>query len=173
MIGRIIKLCYYLALFGSLGGFAGCPYSFTGGSTLPPYLKTIAIPIFDDQSNFGEPGLREMFTKELTDKFVNDNTLTLESKTAADCILQGVITRVTDKPSVVGQGEQVSKRRIEISVRVTFEDLTKRKKLWEKEFSNWGDYQSSGPSFTKRQDGIKVATEKLTQDVLIETVSGW
>jgi hypothetical protein len=173
MMRRIIRPTYYLVIIFNLAGCAGCPYSFTGGSTLPPYLKTIAIPIFDDQSNFGEAGLREAFTKELTDKFVNDNTLTLESKTAADCVLQGVITRVTDKPSVVGQGEQVSKRRIEISVKVTFEDLTKRKKIWEKEFSNWGDYESSGPSFTKRQDGINAATDKLTQDVLIETVSGW
>jgi len=172
VIRNSIRIIYFVIVI-TLSGCVGCPYSFTGGSTLPPHLKTIAIPIFDDQSNFGEPGLRETFTKNLTDKFVNDNTLTLESKTAADCILQGVITRVSDRPSVVGQGEQVSKRRIEITVKVTFEDLKKRKKIWDKEFNNWGDYESSGPSFTKRQEGIKVAIDKLTQDILIETVSGW
>jgi outer membrane lipopolysaccharide assembly protein LptE/RlpB len=167
-----LRIIYFVSVL-SLSGCAGCPYSFTGGSTLPPDLKTIAIPIFDDQSNFGEPALRETLTKSLTDKFVNDNTLTLEGRTAADCVLQGVITQVTDKPSVVGQGEQVSKRRIEITVKVTFEDLKKRKKIWEKPFSNWGDYESSGASFTMRQEGIKVAIDKLTQDILIETVSGW
>ena len=32
-------------------GLAGCAYSFTGAS-VPAHLKTIAIPLVDDQSGF-------------------------------------------------------------------------------------------------------------------------
>ena len=58
-----------LALF-----FSGCAYSFTGAS-VPPHLKTIAIPLVDDQSGLGEPGLREKFTTELIQLFTSDNSL--------------------------------------------------------------------------------------------------
>ena len=51
-----------------------CAYSFTGAS-VPEHLKTIAIPIADDRSGSGEPGLRESLTQKLIQRFIDDNTL--------------------------------------------------------------------------------------------------
>jgi hypothetical protein len=47
-----------------------------------------------------------------------------------------------------------------------------RKKVWEKTFSNWGDYVS-GTGLSQRSEGIREALRKLSEDVLLETVSGW
>lgn len=47
----------------------GCRYSFSGGS-VPPHLKTIAIPIVQDQSGYGDPTLRDEFTQQLDRKSV-------------------------------------------------------------------------------------------------------
>lgn len=152
----------------------GCPYSFTGAS-VPPHLKTVAIPLVDDQSNFGEAGLRERFTNELTNLFISDNSLEVTNRTTADAILEGAILSITDAPSVVGsgaQGEQVSKRRITISVKFAFQDMKLRKKAWEKTFSNWGDYDSGG-GLSQREAGLQEAIKKITEDILLETVSGW
>ena len=91
----------------------GC-YSFTGAS-VPPHLKTVAIPLVDDQSGFGEPGLREQFTTALTNLFISDNSLEVSNRTTADAVLEGSITSISDAPAIVQQGqqgEQVSKRRI-------------------------------------------------------------
>lgn len=152
-------------------GLTGCPYSFTGAS-VPPHLKTIGIPLVDDRSGFGEPGLRERFATELTNLFINDNSLEVADRNASDCLLEGAITSITDAPSVVGSGEQVSRRRITMSVNFTFQDMKLRKKVWEKTFSNWGDYDSGGgPS--QRDAGVQEAIRKLTEDILLETVSGW
>lgn len=149
----------------------GCSYSFTGAS-VPPHLKTIAIPLVDDQSGLGEPGLRETFTRELTTLFISDNTLQVVDQANADAMLEGVISSVTDAPSVVQEGEQVRARRITMSVKYTLQDTKLRKKMWEKTFTHWGDYTSgTGPS--QRADGIATAIRKLTEDVLLETVSGW
>ena len=142
---------------------AGCPYSFTGAS-VPKHLKTIAIPLVDDQSGFGEPGLREEFTTELTNLFLSDNSLEVADKTTADSILEGVITSVSDAPSVVAQGEAVTQRRITMAVKFTYQDKVLRKTVWEKTFSDWGDYDSGG---------LSEAMKKLTEDILLETVSGW
>jgi len=149
----------------------GCTYSFKGGS-VPPHLKTIAIPVVEDVSPFGDPALRTSFTKQLVDLFTNDNTLKLTDRNTADSMLEGVITDVKDEPSVVQGGEQVTQRRITVSVRMTFQDLKLRKKVWEKSFSSWGDY-SSGGGLTKRNDGVTEAVRKLTEDILNDTVAGW
>jgi len=153
-----------------VGIAAGC-YSFTGGS-VPAHLKTVAIPLVDDQSGFGEPGLRETFTTELTNLFIKDNSLEVTTRTRADAMLEGVLLPITDAPSVVQQGEQVSKRRITMSAKFTFQDMKLRRTVWEKTFTNWGEYDSGG-GLSKRQEGLQEAMRKITEDILLETVSGW
>ena len=149
--------------------FSGCAYSFSG-SSVPKHLKTVAIPLFEDQSGFGEPGLKEDFTKKLIDLFVNDNSLEIADRNTADSILEGSIITVADAPSVIAPGEQVSKRRINITVHVAYQDLRMRKKGWEKDFSNWGEYSIGAEP---RTIALTQAVNKVTEDILIETVSGW
>ena len=151
--------------------FGGCTYSFKGGS-VPAHLKTVAIPLVQDQSGFGDPALRDNLTQQLVDRFTNDNTLQIADRNTADSMVEGVIIDVKDAPSVVQAGEAVSARRITVTVRATFQDLKLRKKIWEKDFSNWGDYASGG-GLTQRNDGINEAVRKLTEDILNETVAGW
>lgn len=155
----------------SLSGCAGCPYTFTGAS-VPPHLKTIAIPIVEDQSGFGDATLRDQFSRQLSLRFVNDATLQPSDRSNADSIIEGVITGVRDAPVVVEGGDQVSKRRVTITAHMTFRDLKLRKKIWEKDFTQWGDYQSGG-GLTQRNDGISEALRKITEDILNETVAGW
>ncbi len=162
---------WYVLIVTSLSGCAGCPYSFTGAS-VPPHLKTIAIPIVEDQSGYGDPNLRDTFSQQLLSRFVNDNTLEPADRNSADSILEGVITSVKDAPAVVEGGDQVAKRRITVTAHVTFRDLKLRKKMWEKDFTQWGDYASGG-GLTQRNDGIAEAVRKITEDILNETVAGW
>jgi hypothetical protein len=169
MFGRLALL---ITAWGSLFFFTGCPYSFTGAS-VPPHLKTVAIPLVDDQSGFGEPGLRERFTTELTNLFISDNSLEIADRGTSDSILEGVITRVTDAASVVGQGESVSKRRVTITATFVYRDMKLRKKVWEKSFSNWGDYDTGLGGISQQQVGLEEAMKKITEDVLLQTVSGW
>jgi outer membrane lipopolysaccharide assembly protein LptE/RlpB len=165
------SILYTILVCAVMAGFAGCMYSFTGAS-VPTHLKTVGIPLVDDQSGFGEPGLRETFTRQLIDLFNQDNSLQVADRSKADAILEGAIVTITDAPAVVQQGEQVSKRRVTMTVRFKFQDMKLRKKVWEKNFSNWGDYDSGG-GLSQRQVGVQEATRKITEDVLLETVSGW
>jgi hypothetical protein len=157
-------------LIGALA-FAGCVYSFTGAS-VPSNLKTVAVPLVDDQSGFGEPGLRESFTTQLIQLFTNDNSLEVTDRGTADSILEGAIMSIIDAPAVVSQGEQVTRRRITVTARFVFQDTKKRKKLWDKNLSNWGEYDSGG-GLSQRQTGLQDALRKISEDVLLETVSGW
>jgi hypothetical protein len=165
------RLLFSSIIAVALSGCAGCPYSFTGAS-VPPHLKTIAIPIVEDQSGFGDPTLRNQFSQELLQRFVNDATLEPADRNNADSMLEGVITAVKDAPAVVEGGDQVTQRRITVTVHVTFRDLKLRKKVWEKDFTQWGNYVSGG-GLTQRNSGITEAVQKLTEDILNETVAGW
>jgi len=163
---------YTIVLIGSMIlALTGCRYSFSGGS-VPANLKTISIPIVQDQSGFGDPLFKDRFTEQLVQRFTNDGSLTLADRTNADSALETVITGVRESATVVKPGEDVSQRRITITARVSFTDLKLRKKLWERDFSQWGDFPS-GATLTQRDEGIQEAIRKLTEDILNETVAGW
>jgi hypothetical protein len=135
-------------------------------------LRTIAIPLFDDQSGSGEPGLREEFTNKLIEQFTRDNSLEIADRNDADSILEGVILTISDLPTVVERGETVTRNRVTIAIKATYQDMKLRKKVWEKSLSNWGDYEI-GAGSVERKNALAVAIEKLTEDILLETVAGW
>jgi hypothetical protein len=149
-----------------------CRYSFTGAS-VPPHLKTIAIPVFDDQSGYGRATLREELTQKIVERFIQDNTLKIADRNTANSILEGVIVSVQDNPVVVGSGERIKKSRITITVRVSFYDMVQRTKVWERTFSNWGEYDLEGNVQLNLQLGIQQAIEKLSEDILLATVANW
>ena len=165
LVAAIVTLCLGVMLMN------GCGYSFTGAS-VPPHLSTIAIPLVNDQSGYGEPGLRELFTTQLNDLFINDNSYQIADRSSADAVLEGVITGVTDAPNAVGGEEQVRSRRVTVAVRFKLQDMKLRKTMWEKTFSNWGDYVS-GTAESQVRAGLAEAVRKVSEDVLLETVSGW
>ena len=148
-----------------------CAYSFTGAS-VPEHLKTIAIPIADDRSGSGEPGLRENLTQKLIQKFIDDNTLQVSERTSANALLECSIVSLSDAPAIVSAGESITSRRVTIGVRVIYRDLVKRTTVFEKTFSNYSDYLSSNP-IDGRKAAIEEAIDRISDDILLDTVSGW
>ena len=167
---QLIFLALFI-IFSMINFVSCCVYSFTGAS-VPKHIKSISIPPALDRSGSGEPDLSELFTNKLTQKFIDDNTLRVANKTNADATLECTITSLSDAPSVVAAGENVTTRRITISVQVTYKDLVKRKTIFEKSFSNFGDYAANG-GINERRSAIETAIDHITDDILLDTVSGW
>ncbi len=163
-----LGIFYFFSIFV---GCVGCPYSFSGAS-VPPHISTVAIPFTEDKSGAGEAGLREAFSTKLTQKFIDDNNLKIADKNSANALLETAITSVTDAPAVVTSGENVATRRVTIVVQVSYKDLVKKKTFYEKQFNNYGDY-SVADGKTGRDAAITDAIDKITDDILLETVSGW
>lgn len=173
MISKFVRLLLInLVVTLLVINFTSCSYSFTGAS-VPPHLQSIAIPIFEDRSGYGEPGLREDFTNELIQKFIDDNTLQVDEKTNSDAILECTILSLKDAPAAISGGEDVTSRRMTITVKVTYKDLAKRKTVLDKNFSNYGDYENTGDITTARRQAITEAIDKITEDILLGVVSNW
>jgi hypothetical protein len=147
-------------------------YGFRGNNP-PEGIKTIAVPIFQDVSGFSEAGLKENFTEALKTKIIGDNTFIIADKNVADGILNCTITNVKDEALVISGNENVTKRKITITVKVSFENLKKQKKIWDKQYDNWGEYNSSDISFSARATGISTAEGKICDDILIDITSNW
>ena len=165
---------------GCLTLLSACSYSFTG-SSVPAHLKTIAIPNFADRTGSGEFDLSQKMTTQLTQKFIDDNTLAVGNRVNSNCILEGTIVTIDDSPTVVSNtggaqstSEAITARRITISVNVTYKDLVKKQTIFERNFSNYSDYVLNKGDFTAlRKKAIDDAIDKITEDILLGVVSNW
>ena len=131
------------------------------------------MPLFTDNSGFAVSGIVEKFTEVLKNKIISDNTLKLVDKTKADAVITCSINSIKDDALVISGAENVTKRKITISVNVIFENLKKQKKIWERNYDNWGEYNSSSNSFSEREAGIVIARDKIAEDILNDIISNW
>ena len=168
-----IYIFVFLLLIGTvIINLSGCcTYSFTG-SSVPAHIHTVAIPIAEDRSGAGLPGLRELLTQGLIREFIDDNSLQVTDRTQADAIIECTIVSYSDAPSIVAAGENVEQRRVTVTVRVLYKDLVKRVSIFDKNFSNFGDYKP-GTAQNERVLASEVALDKITEDILLAVVSGW
>ncbi|MBT8387524.1 MAG: hypothetical protein KJO12_08955, partial [Ignavibacteria bacterium] len=101
IVNRTKLISLFLFISFTMVKFIGCcTYSFTGAS-VPEHLNSIAIPIAEDRSGAGVPGLRELLTEEIINKFIEDNSLQVAERTKANAILESVIVSFSDAPSIV------------------------------------------------------------------------
>jgi hypothetical protein len=152
--------------------FVGCYfYSFTGAS-VPAHIKTISIPVADDRSGSAESGLREMLTQKLIQKFIDDNSLQIVDRVNANSILETSIVSFNDAPAIVAAGETITSRRITIGIKASYRDLVKKIIIFDKVFTNFANYPATG-NLIERNKAIEEIIEKTSEDILLETVSGW
>jgi Lipopolysaccharide-assembly len=163
----------YILLILFFTAFSSCGiYSFKGNNP-PEGIKTVAVPLFNDNSGFAVSGIKESFTDILKNKIISDNTLKLVDKSTADAVITCSIISIKDDALVISGSETVSKRKITISVNVIFENLKKQKKIWDRNYENWGEYNSSSNSFSEREAGIVTARDKIAEDILNDIISNW
>ncbi len=168
-----VKFCATLCIgveIVSLFGSAGCgPYSFSGSST--PHLKTVAVPIFEDQT--AEFRLKEQLTNTIIQAFTRDNTLKVVDRRAADALLQGTILRVTEQAGVYTQQEQVQEIRVTVTAQIKYEDVKKRKVIWEEQITQFGSYAPGSAASGDRQAALVEAANKIATEVINKSVSSW
>lgn len=169
VLHRLIILILFVSL--ALINFGCGAYSFTG-SSVPSHLKTIYIPVAQDKSVAAIPGLRELLTDDLIQRFIQDNSLQVSNATNADATLDCVITSVTDIPSIVSAGEQINARKLTINVKVVYKDLVVKKTIFDQNFSSFGEYVP-GQAVNEREEAIAVAVGHISEDILLAVVSGW
>ncbi len=153
--------------------FWSCSYSFTG-SSVPPHLQTIAIPIVKDKSGSGEPYMSNDFTQDLTQQFVDENSLQVVNSVNSDAVLSVTVVSFGERTEVVsGDNEKATERRITITVKALYKDLVLKKTVFDKRFSNYATFDATSNSIENRQDAILRAIENVNLDLLLAVVADW
>lgn len=161
---RLRRCQQHIALLIATLALACGHYSFSGSSA--SHLKTVAVPVFEDRT--AEFGIKERLTNLIIDAFTRDNTLKIADRRAADSILLGTLQRVEERAGVYSEDETVQEIRVYLTVQIKYEDLKKRKTVWEAQITQFGDYRPPN-----RQEAIDEALTKIANEVLNKTVSGW
>src|SRR5699024_1280919 len=104
-----------LLLFFLMG--SGCfRYSFTGTS-IPEEVNSVYIPFFADQSSSGVGNLSDRLNNALIDRFINQTRLNLaNSQAAADAVLEGSISRYTNKAFSITGEDETSLNEVTVSI---------------------------------------------------------
>lgn len=162
------QMCSVLLLLFSLSGCG--VYSFTGAS-IPPHLKRIDVPVFQDKSNSGVLSLKETLTDEVTNRIITQSSLELATGSGADCRLTASIVSYSNQPYVITQGVASATNRISIRVQVSYQDLVKKESIWEQSFDSWEDYSIGNRS--AEEEALKNVITKLSDDIFSKVVSNW
>lgn len=151
------------------GVFPGC-YSFTGAS-VPPHLKTLEIATAEDKSGFGVAVFRQDLTELLLDKFRRDNSFELVRE-RPDARLASTIVSITEDVALVTSGELEDKRKVTVRVQVVYDDLVKHRQIWSKTPEQFEVYNVS-EGLEGRNIAVRLALERIADDILLAVVSGW
>lgn len=164
---RILARTLFLLALHTL--FACGPYSFSSSGNTG--LKTVAVPVFNDQT--AEFGVKEKITNAIIAAFTRDNSLKIADRRVADAIVNGTLLRVTEQAGAYTKTEQVQDIRVTITVQIKFEDVKKRKVLWEENLTQFGSYVPNDATSGDRESAIQQAVDKIATEVINKSVSGW
>ena len=151
---------------------ASCGYHLSGrGSSLPPHVKTIAVPTFGNSTT--RPELGQRVTEKLVQQIVARGKYKVVSDAqGADAVLSGTVNGWTSRP-VSTTANQSEAKRVSVTLRaqVKFEDLVDHRVTWEQDDYNFtAEYDVVGDAETYFDTELG-AVEKVAEDFSRAVVS--
>jgi hypothetical protein len=163
-----------LAALAAAGLLLGsCAYT-TSPALLPPHLKSVAVPVFENGTP--EYTLEQDITQAVVQRFVKDNHLRVVDEKSANCVVRGKVTQYKNAVFGFSNSAQAQEYRVTIAVQVTFKDLVKNRELWSDELVRTANYYVQdvpGQAAKTELDGRKEAIGKIADEILSRSVEGW
>lgn len=171
-----MKFVYFLIPILLILSLSACKFSanFTGG-TVDANIKTISIANFANEASLGSPTIAQQFTQQLRNRFQSQSRLTFK-ETGADVQLSGAIVGYSITPVAIQGGSSggASQNRLEIRVKVKFENQVNPSESWEKEFKSFVDAASSLViAGDNERTLVEQVNDQLTQDVFSASLGKW
>jgi hypothetical protein len=161
----------YFAILIFLTFLGGCGVYTFNGSTLPGYLKTVDIPLFENVSL--KPEVAEDITTALNRGVLSANLLRIVSQNG-DATIHGIVKSYDNHPYTYTSPEyrtvSVSAYAVAITVDVTFTDNRKGKDLYKGVLSGQGIYDNTTDTEEK---GRKLAVEDIVKQIMQNSVQSW
>ena len=148
-----------------------CYYSTSQGSRAGD-IRNIVIPLFDNTTV--ETGIQETLTDKVIEQFLNNGEFRIVDLRQADAAIIGVITDLQEESVAFSEGTLAREVRLWIVVDVRFETVDKKEVVWEeRQLRTYGDYAIDTGTETEREPAIETAIEKMAEEILNQSISGW
>jgi len=159
------------ALLVTLSLIAGCGYHLAGTqNTLPPHLKTIAIPVFDNTSS--EPEIHRNLTNVIRQSFISDGRLKVTDEKNADLLMKGKLGYYNLRAVSFSSSDVASEYYVELGVSIDVGDQVKKKPFMKQSFTTKWDFRTTADvinSEAARQAALNDAYKDLANR-LVSTV---
>jgi hypothetical protein len=145
----------------------GCGYQMAGrgASQLPPHLKTVAIPVFENKS--GEPTIQRPFTEALRRAFITDGRLRLvNNKTGADLLITGTLIRYSIRAVAFNTSDIAIEYWVNLEAKVLVKDQVNDKTYLKQTLKTRWEYQADDSVITSeasRQQALTQTYRVLSQ----------
>ena len=139
----------------------GCGYQMAGrgASQLPLHLKTIAIPVFENNSS--EPTIQRPFTEALRRAFITDGRLRLvNNKAGADLLVTGTLTKYWIRAVAFDANDVAIEYWVYLETDVLVQDQVENQVYLKQKLKTRWDYQAVNRITT---------TEASRQEALVQT----
>lgn len=149
---------------------SGC-YSFTGGS-ITPGMKTVSVPLFENNAPIVVPILSQAFTETLKDRIRTQSPLSFV-RSEGQASFQGRITGYDIRPvSLQGNNTGIAgQTRLTITVQVKYNNTLKPDENFDQSFSRFRDF--TGSLNAKEQQLIKDINQQLAEDIYNRAFANW
>ena len=151
-------------------------YSFTG-SSIPVGVETFQVDYFENTAGGKpgstiEPGLDRDFTIALQDLIVNQTSLNLVNE-GGDIVYSGEIVEYSVTPMAATAEIKAAQNRLTMAVMVSYENVRNEEDNIEKRFSFYYDFPGNLQVYDIRDSALEEIFERITQDILNETLAKW
>ena len=142
---------------------------------LPPHLKTVAIPVFENGTT--EYTLEQDVTNAVVDRFVKDNHLRVVDERSANAVIRGKLIGYKNTVFGFSAANRAQEYRVTLTCSVVFKDLVKNREIWNEpnlvKTANYFVVDVPGQPARTELDGRKEAITKIADEILTRSVEGW
>ena len=163
----------YLVFISILFLLNGC-YSFKGIS-IPPEIKTYYVEDYTvDPVNaiLSPQNIEITFAEALRARVRNESRLNYDTEDP-HIIFSGIISRYKTSPAAPIEGESTLLNRLDISVKVSYEDITNEENNWNKTYSAFEDFPSTEVLSAVEEELIARIFEEMTERIFNDSFTNW
>jgi len=144
---------------------AGCGYHLAGkGSTLPPHVRRISVPLFENRTE--QPEIAQRLTEQVTNEMIGRGVQVASSGAeSADALLRGTVNGYTSVPVGIGSDGRATRYEIVVQVAAELRDLHDESVLWKDEHFLFRRQYDVDPNETTSIDRSIVAIEEVSRDL--------
>lgn len=164
-----------LVLLVVMLSFNSCTVKFNGAS-IPPNMKTISIPFFENNAQLVVPTLSQSFTEDLKTRIRTQTKLSLTQQGDADAVMEGRITGYDVSQVSTTDNRQLTQgtSRLTITVAVKYTNNLNPKQSFEESFTRFKNFVLNGANYQSLEPQlIKDINVMLTEDIFNRAFAQW